>query len=149
MKSIAKILVLLLFPCLVIASPNDSPLNVISHHNVSDPTTRLTGIITNKGMKVFATIDHAKNAEKVGVKLPATSLILFGNPKLGTKLMSCQQSIAIDLPMKFLVADDGDSTIISYNSPIFLKERHQVEGCDAVFGKMTKVLAAIAAEAAE
>ncbi len=149
MKLTIKILILALLPSVVMASAKHSLVKVDSHHNVSDTTTRLTDIIKSKGMKIFATIDHKKNAEKVAMSLPATTLILFGNPKMGSKLMACQQSIAIDLPMKFLITENNQKVTISYNSPKFLKKRHKVEGCDGAFKKMTGALAAMAAKAAE
>ena len=148
MRLCIKVLLLAVLPGIAMAGGKYSLVMVDSSHSVAETTSRLTDILNAKGMTIFATIDHQENAEKVGMSLPATTLILFGNPKLGSQLMSCQQSIGIDLPMKFLVRDDNEHVTITYNSPTFLKRRHSVKGCDAAFEKMTGALAAIAAKAA-
>ncbi len=148
MKLWIKVLLLAVLPGIAMAGGKHSMVTVDSSHSVPETTSRLTDILNAKGMTIFATIDHQENAEKVQMTLPATTLILFGNPKMGSQLMACRQSIGIDLPMKFLVSDDSGQVSITYNSPTCLKKRHRVKGCDAVFDKMTGALAAIAAKAA-
>jgi len=102
---------------------------------------KLESIVKNKGMKVMARVDHASNAKKVGMELRPTQLLIFGNPKVGTPLMICSQSIAIDLPQKILVwqADD-ESVFLAFNDPAYLKSRHSTEACDEVFSKVSGAL---------
>ena len=96
-----------------------------SHHSVDETVDRLKTILQYKGVTLFALVDHSGEAEKIGMKMPATKLLIFGSPKAGTPLMLATPSIAIDLPLKILVWDDGQGKVwISYNSPEYLKERH-------------------------
>ena len=81
----------------------DGMVTVESAHGVKATVDKLEGVLKSKGMKVFARIDHAAGAESAGMQLRPTELLLFGNPKVGTPLMLCQQSVAIDLPQKMLV----------------------------------------------
>jgi len=94
---------------------------------------------------VFTRIDHEKGAQKVGAKLRPTELVIFGNLKLGTPLMQCNQKIAIDLPQKALIFEDENAQVwFSYNDPKYLATRHSLKGCDKVIEKMQKVLAKFA-----
>ena len=113
-------------------------IRVKSAHSVSATTDRLENVLVAKGMTVFARIDHAAGAKKAGKTLLPTELLVFGNPKIGTSLMLCSRSIAIDLPQKALIWEDASGdTWISYNDPQFLKQRHGTKGCDEVFKKIT------------
>jgi len=86
---------------------------------------RLTGLLHAKGVTLFALVDHSGEAAKVGMKMPATKLLIFGNPKAGTPLMVVAPSVAIDLPLKILVREDAQGRVwLSYNSPAYLQERH-------------------------
>ena len=115
-----------------------------SAFSVKDTADNLSAILKNKGLTEFARINHAENAEKAGMKLRPTELIIFGNPKVGTPLMLCAQTVAIDLPQKMLIwQDEADKVWLSYNTPDYLKKRHNIEGCDEVLGKVTKVLGAV------
>jgi uncharacterized protein (DUF302 family) len=94
-------------------------------HLVDETVDKLKTILKSKGVTLFALVDHSGEAEKVGMKMPPTKLLIFGNPKGGTPLMLAAQSAAIDLPLKILVAEDSQGKVwISYNSPHYLKERH-------------------------
>ena len=96
-----------------------------SVHTVEKTVERLTAILQAKGITLFAVIDHSGEAEKVGMKMCPTKLLIFGNPKAGTPLMLAAPSLAIDLPLKMLVWGDGQGKVwISYNSPDYLKQRH-------------------------
>lgn len=120
-------------------------VNVLSSFNVKTTADRLESILNEKGMTVFKRINHAEGASKVGIELRETELIIFGNPKVGSPLMQCQQTIAIDLPQKALIwMDDSAKVWISYNDPGYLKNRHEVTGCDDVFSKIEKALSGIA-----
>lgn len=88
---------------------------------------RLLAVFADKGMQVFALIDQSGEAEKVGLKMRPTKLIIFGNPKGGTPLMVAAPSLAIDLPLKALVAEDADGKVsVTYNDPEYLQQRHGV-----------------------
>jgi uncharacterized protein (DUF302 family) len=96
-----------------------------SRHSVDETVERLQGMLRAKGITLFALIDHSGEAERVGIKMPPTKLLIFGSPKAGTPLMLAAPSIAIDLPLKILVWEDGQGqTWQSYNSPAYLQERH-------------------------
>jgi uncharacterized protein (DUF302 family) len=96
-----------------------------SHHSVDETVDKLKTILQSKGVTLFALIDHSGEAEKVGLKMPPTKLLIFGSPKGGTPLMLAAPSAAIDLPLKILVAEDSQGKVwISYNSAEYLKERH-------------------------
>ena len=104
---------------------NNGIINKVSSHSVDQTVEKLKNILQSKGITLFAVIDHSGEAEKVGMKMLPTKLLIFGNPKAGTPLMVAAPSIAIDLPLKMLVWDDGQGKVwISYNSPDYLKQRH-------------------------
>ena len=92
---------------------------------MDETVDKLKTILQSKGVTLFALIDHSGEAEKVGMKMPPTKLLIFGNPKGGTPLMLASPSVAIDLPLKILIAEDAQGKVwISYNSAEYLKERH-------------------------
>ena len=96
-----------------------------SHHSVDETVKRLQDILRTKSVTVFALIDHSGEAEKVGLKMLPTKLLIFGSPKAGTPLMLAAPSVAIDLPLKILVWQDSSGKVwVSYNSPAYLLERH-------------------------
>src|SRR5579863_2055047 len=97
------------------------------HQSVDQAVQKLEGILLAKGVKLFALIDHSGEAEKAGMQMRPTKLLIFGNPKAGTPLMLASPSIAIDLPLKILVWEDHDGRVwISYNSPAYLQARHNL-----------------------
>jgi uncharacterized protein (DUF302 family) len=98
-----------------------------SSHSVEQTVEKLKTILQSKGVALFALIDHSGEAEKVGMKMRPTKLLIFGSPKAGTPLMLASPSIAIDLPLKILVWEDGQGKVwVSYNRPEYLKERHDL-----------------------
>jgi uncharacterized protein (DUF302 family) len=100
-------------------------VKIPSHHSVDETVDKLKTILKSKGVTLFALVDHSGEAEKVGMKMPPTKLLIFGNPKGGTPLMLAAPSAALDLPLKILVAEDSQGKVwISYNSREYLKERH-------------------------
>ena len=100
-------------------------VTIPSNHSVDETVERIKNILQTKGVTLFALIDHSGEAAKVGMKMPNTKLLIFGNPKGGTPLMLAAPSTAIDLPLKILVAEDAQGKVrVSYNSPEYLKERH-------------------------
>ena len=116
---------------LILVSPvalADSGLvSVKSAHSVPVTLDRLEAVLKKKGMKIFNRLNHAKGAESVGVDLRPTELLLFGNPKIGSPLMTCAQSVAIDLPQKALAWEDAKGQVwLSYNAPVYLASRHSI-----------------------
>ena len=96
-----------------------------SNHTVEQTVDQLKNILQSKGVMLFAVIDHSGEAEKVGMKMSPTKLLIFGSPQAGTPLMLAAPSIAIDLPLKLLVWEDAQGKVwVSYNSPAYLQERH-------------------------
>ena len=122
-------------------------VHVASHHSVDETVEKLKGILQTKGVALFALVDHSGEAEKVGMKMPPTKLLIFGNPKGGTPLMLAAPRAAIDLPLKILVwQDDQGKAWLSYNSPQYLQERH---GFPKDLLQNIAVVAALAAKAGE
>ena len=116
-------------------------ITVKSNHDVAATADRLENALKTKGMTVFARINHAEGARKVGKQLRPTQLVIFGNPKVGTPLMQCSQSIAVDLPQKALIwEDDKGQAWLSYNDPDYLAKRHGITACGEVLAKVTKAL---------
>ena len=102
-------------------------VKIPSHRSVDETVDKLRTILQSKGVKLFALVDHSGEAERAGLKMPPTKLLIFGNPKAGTPLMLAAPSAAIDLPLKILVAEDSQGKVwISYNSADYLKERHDL-----------------------
>jgi uncharacterized protein (DUF302 family) len=102
-------------------------VTIPSHQTVDRTVQKLEAILQAKGVKLFALVDHSGEAEKAGMQMRPTKLLIFGNPKAGTPLMLASPSIAIDLPLKVLVWEDGDGKAwISYNAPSYLQARHGV-----------------------
>ncbi len=94
---------------------------------------RLEARVTQQGLNVFARIDHAAGAVKVGKSLRPTQLLIFGNPQGGTPLMECAQTVGIDLPLKALVWEDASAQVwLSYNDPAFVARRHGIPRCPGV-----------------
>jgi len=127
-----------------IAAANASDDDVItkkSPHDVTTTLDRLEKIVKEKGITVMARVDHAKNAEGVGMELRPTQLLIFGNPKLGTALMQADQRIGLDLPMKVLVWEDADGNVwLAYVDPEELAERYGIDEDHEVVKKLQKAL---------
>ncbi len=102
-------------------------IRIASKHSVDEVVEKLRGILQAKGVMIFAIVDHSGEAAKVGLRMPPTKLLIFGNPKAGTPLMLASPSAAIDLPLKILIAEDPNGgTYVSYNSPEYLRDRHHL-----------------------
>src|SRR5690242_15374073 len=104
-----------------------SPKGLISfpsRYTVPETIKKLRAAIESHNMSIFAFVDHSGEAEKVGMRLPPTQLLIFGNPKGGTPLMQASPTLAIDLPLKALAwQDDSGKVWVTYNDPVFLQER--------------------------
>ncbi len=102
-------------------------IQVPSRYSVDETLQRLQSVFAEKGLHVFAVIDHSGEAEKVGLKMRPTKVLIFGSPKGGTPLMVTAPSLAIDLPLKALIAEGADGAVsVTYNSPEYLQQRHGV-----------------------
>ena len=115
--------------------------------SVEETLGKLQAALEAKGIKIFALIDHSGEAAKAGLQMPPTKVLIFGNPKGGTPLMLAVPSIAIDLPLKILVAEDEQGKVwISYNSPEYLAQRHGLPA--ALLPNLAFVAALVASVAA-
>lgn len=122
-------------------------VDVPSNHSVDQTLERLKGILDARGVKIFALIDHSGEAEKAGLKMSPTKLLIFGSPKAATLVMLAAPSTAIDFPLKILVWEDGQRKVwVSYNSLAYLRERH---GVAPELLKNIAVVETLAAKAAE
>jgi len=100
-----------------------------SRYSVDETMLRMEEAFAEKGLQVFVVIDHSGEAEKVGLKMRPTKVLIFGSPKSGTPLMVVAPSLAIDLPLKALVAEDAAGKVsVTYNDPEYLRDRHGVPG---------------------
>lgn len=123
------------------AMASDGLVKYESPYSVKETADRFESIIKDKGLTLFARIDHQKNAHGADLELRPTEVIIFGNPKVGTPLMQCAQEVAIDLPQKVLVSEDTNNKVwLSYNNPNYLMKRHNIKNCDAVINKISGVL---------
>ncbi len=108
-------------------APDNGMQHLTSPYSVSETLQRVESVLKEKGLTIFCRIDHSGEAEKVGLKMHPTQLILFGSPKGGTPVMVASPTIAIDLPLKALVWEDaGGKVRVSYNIPEYLQQRHDV-----------------------
>jgi uncharacterized protein (DUF302 family)/uncharacterized membrane protein YidH (DUF202 family) len=122
-------------------------VQIPSKHSVADTVAKLEAILTAKNVKLFAVVDHSGEAEKAGMKMPNTKLLIFGNPKAGTPLMLKSPTVALDLPLKILVSEDPAGKVwISYNATDYLQKRHNLP---AELLPNIAVIEAVAAKIAE
>jgi len=106
-------------------NPESGIVSIPSNHTVDQTVQKLEEILRAKGVKLFALVDHSGEAEKAGLQIRPTKLLIFGNPQAGTPLMVAAPSAAIDLPLKILVSEDSEAQVwISYNAPAWLQARH-------------------------
>ena len=138
-KKISVVTLLVFTVCY--ANAQESMIKLESNYSAKETADRFESIIKAKGLTLFARIDHQKNALGVKLELNPTELIIFGNPKIGTPLIQCALSVAIDLPQKVLITEDADKKVwLTYNNPKYLKSRHNIEGCDKILNKVYNVL---------
>jgi uncharacterized protein (DUF302 family) len=123
---------------------------ISSRFGPKETMDRLQAEIRALGMTVFARIDHAAGAAEVGLTLPPTELIIFGNARGGTPLMQSVQTVGIDLPLKALVWEDtAGKTWLSYNEPGWIAQRHGIANAEPVVSKIAAALSAISRKAAD
>ena len=138
--------VLITFLCVIntqsYAADSNGIIKIKSAYSVTETIDKLEAVLNKKGMTIFKRVDHAAGAEKAGLKLRPTELLIFGNPKVGTPLMLCSQTAALDLPQKALVYKDESGQVwLAYNDPAYMAKRHNIQGCDAAVQKVTNALA--------
>jgi uncharacterized protein (DUF302 family) len=136
-----------LYAAATLSSAADGLIAIKSPHNAKETMNRFEAMAKEKGLNVFARIDHAAGAAKVGKKLRPTEVLIFGNPQGGTPLMECAQSVGIDLPLKALAWEDAQGQAwLGYNDPAWIGKRHDAASCPVV-GNLTKALEGLAAAA--
>jgi uncharacterized protein (DUF302 family) len=109
------------------ATPDNGIISKPSNHSVDQTVEKLKNILQAKGVTLFALVDHSGEAEKAGMKMRPTKLLIFGSPKAGTPLMLASPSSAIDLPLKILIWEDAQEKVwVTYNSPTYLQKRHNL-----------------------
>lgn len=122
----------------------DGLVAVRSTLSAKETMDRFEAAAKERGLNIFARIDHASGATKIGRTLRATELLVFGNPQGGTPLMECAQTAGIDLPLKALVWEDDKGQVwLGYNDPAYLARRHGAPSCPAATA-LTNALAALA-----
>jgi len=131
------------------AAGPDGLISLVSTHSAAETTDRLESAAKERGLTIFARIDHAAGAAEVGQSLRPTTLLIFGNARGGTPLMQQAQTIGIDLPLKALVwQDEGGVVRISYDDPAYLAQRHGLDPRGAVTAALAGALAQLAETAA-
>jgi uncharacterized protein (DUF302 family) len=144
MKLLQALAGLALSALVSMAAAADGLVAVKSPHNAKATMDKLEALVKERGLNVFARIDHAAGAAKIGKSLRPTELLIFGNPQGGTPFMECAQSVGIDLPLKALVWEDASAQVwLGYNDPAFLAKRHAAASCPVV-ENLRKALAGIA-----
>ncbi|MGM0546530.1 MAG: DUF302 domain-containing protein [Bacteroidota bacterium] len=148
-----KVIALLVFVFLGITTTQtiaqDGIEIIQSEQSVEETTDRFEKVLKDNGLNIFEKVNHQEGATSVNMDLPPTTVLIFGNPKLGTPLMQCAPTTAIDLPQKMLIWEDEDGQVnVGYNSPDYLKKRHNIEGCDQELQKISGALKKFAQAAA-
>ena len=144
MDTIRFILAVAMMALAGVVSAADGLVTLKSPHHVKDTMNRLEEAVKQRGLNVFARVDHAAGAAKVGKTLRPTEVLIFGNPQAGTPFMECEQTVGIDLPLKALVWEDAGAQVwVGYNDPGYLAQRHGASACPVV-ENLRKALAGIA-----
>lgn len=124
-----------------ISNETDGIIKIRSKFSVSETLNNLENVLEKKGMTIFKRVNHAAGASKAGMDLRPTELLIFGNPKVGTPLMLCSQTAALDLPQKALAyEDENGQTWLAYNDPVYMANRHNIKDCEQAKQKVSKAL---------
>lgn len=138
-RAALAVLLMSFLPSLALA--DSGMISKKSAHSVAETIDRLEAILKEKGLTIFARIDHAAGAKKADLELAPTQVLIFGNPKLGTPLMAASATTALDLPQKALAYQDASGDVfLVYNNPAYLMTRHEIAGRDEVLKKITGAL---------
>lgn len=149
MATMKKILVatVMLFGLALPASAGEM-LKMPSPYDAKTTMDRLEAVMKEKGLTIFARIDHAAGAKSVDLILPPTELMLFGNPKLGTPLMLINREVGFDLPMRALAWEDADGKVwLAVTNPAELNQVYALAGADGVIDKMAAAVKALTSKA--
>ncbi|MEQ6916174.1 DUF302 domain-containing protein [Halomonas aquatica] len=133
---------------LIVQAQTHGIMHLTSGDDIERVEERLRAAIDEKGLTLMNVVDHAANAKQAGLSLPATRTFIFGNPAVGTPMMQCQGSMALDLPQKMVVRETDDGVRLEWNSPHYMAERHGLQGCDLPLDKVAGVLEGVAGAAA-
>lgn len=137
-RLIALLLVLALAP---VALAEEGLITKQSPHSVTETIDRLQAALESKGITIVVRWTHSEKAAGVGIEMRPTELLIFGNPKLGSHLMTSRQSVGIDLPMKALAWEDAKGQVwLAYNDPAYIAKRHGITDRPEIVAKMTKAL---------
>ena len=138
----ALLILLSLLSAQSFASDANGIIKVKSTHGVTETINKLETVLNKKGMTIFKRVDHTAGAKKAGLELRPTELLIFGNPKVGTPLMLCSQTAALDLPQKALAYKDENGQVwLAYNDPTYMAKRHNLKDCEKAVQKVTNALA--------
>ncbi len=141
MKRISAVLISLLFSTLATAADVEGLIKKSSPYGVTETLDRLESVLEEKDITVALRWNHGRNAADVDIPLRDTEVMIFGNPKIGSHLMTSAQSAGIDLPMKALAWRDGNDQVwLAYNDPAYIAERHGIADRDEVLGKLSDAL---------
>lgn len=154
--TMAAIVLSCLFSATVQAEPQTSQnktvypgvRHITTDESVNEVEALLRQALEKRGLTLFTVIDHTQGAVDADLELPPTLTVIFGNPKVGTPMMQCQGSVALDLPQKMVIRMVDDATRIEWNDPAYLIERHGLQGCNLPIDRITKALNEVAHEAA-
>ena len=148
--SVQALLIASLMSTQAYADVSNGMIRIKSNNSVTATIDKLETVLKNKGMTIFKRVDHAAGAEKAGLRLRPTELLIFGNPKVGTPLMLCSQTAALDLPQKALAYKDKNGQVwLAYNDPAYMAKRHNIKDCEAAVQKVTNALAKFSKAATE
>ena len=148
--SFQAIFIALLLNTQAYADSSNGIIRIKSNNSVGATIDKLQSVLNSKGMTIFKRVDHAAGAEKAGLELRSTELLIFGNPKVGTPLMLCSQTAALDLPQKALAYEDENGQVwLAYNDPVYMAQRHNIEGCEEPVQKVSNALAKFTRAATE
>jgi len=148
--SVQALIIAILLSTQAYADSSDGIVRIKSNNSVTATIDKLETVLKKKGMTIFTRVDHTAGAEKAGLKIRPTELLIFGNPKVGTPLMLCSQTAALDLPQKSLAYEDENGQVwLVYNDPAYMAKRHNIKGCEKAVQKVTNALATFASVATE
>ena len=140
--SVQALVITILLGTQAYADNSNGMIIIKSNNSVTATIDKLENVLKTKGMTIFKRVNHAAGAEKAGLQLRPTELLIFGNPKVGTPLMLCSQTAALDLPQKALAYEDEDGQVwLAYNDPAYMVKRHGIQGCEKPLQTVTNALA--------
>lgn len=142
MKKLCIVLVFIFLGIITTQAVAQDGIEIVeSKYSVEETVDRLVNILKENGLTIFEKVNHQKGAISASMELPPTTVLIFGNPNLGTPLMQCAPTVAIDLPQKMLIWKDRKGQVyVGYNAPAYLKKRHNIKGCEQELQKITRAL---------